>query len=63
MPISRKFFSRLEWFPWYGGINNKGIRLRCTLLSLYMYYVSRRWLGNAMVLGKLSVPGRPSNFD
>ena len=29
----------------------------------YRYYYNWGWLGGAMVLGKLSVPGRPTNLD
>ena len=27
------------------------------------FETAARWSGGAMVLGKLSVPGRPTNFD
>ena len=31
--------------------------------SLFVLNISRGWSGGAMVLGKLPVPGRPTNLD
>ena len=32
-------------------------------LSFFLLFRGRGWSGGAMVLGKLSVPGRPSNLN
>ena len=57
---------------WNGGNQAKCLRDRSILVKIYLFIftkidlsppVTLTWSGGAMMLGKLSVPGRPTCFD